>query len=325
MRRPLPLLLVFLAVGPLGAGSATFVVDGARPVARAINGYTQEVVSLGEGRWLVHVATELAPLRAPQEKTQGEDSPAGSLYVPPGFTVPSALEETVRRPGDPFGTAERVLRWVREQIRVVENERVPQDAISVLRRRSARCSGLANAAVALLRAAGLPARPVSGILVAPEGPIPHRWLEVHFGEAGWVASDPTIGLWVITPRHVVCAAPAVGELSVVVRGIVDDDLADLPRIGGAPSRPVDGAVLLVHLSGVAERGMGDRGTVVLSGPGGVRHRKNASTDVRFGALLPGLWRLRLEVDGTVVRAVSLRLAEGDVRSLVLSYPEMEAS
>jgi len=319
------LLLVFLAAGRLGAGSATFVIEGARPVAQAINGYTQDVVSLGEGRWLVRVATGLIPLRASKGRTPGEDPPAGSLYVPPGFGVPSALEEAVRRPGDPFGTAERVLRWVREQIRVVEDEQLPQDAISVLERRSARCSGLANAAVALLRAAGLPARPVSGILVAPEGPIPHRWLEVHFDEVGWVASDPTIGLWVITPRHVVCAEPAVGELSVTVRSLADDDLGVLPKIGGAPSRPVDGAVLVLHLQETAVGGATRGGRVVLSGPAGAHREADASDEVRFRALLPGRWTLRLEVDGTVVRAVSLRLAAGDVRSLVLSYPEREAS
>jgi hypothetical protein len=50
--------------------------------------------------------------------------------------------------------------------------------------------------VALLRAAGIPARLVGGLMYAPMfgGSFgQHAWVEVHLGQAGWVTLDPTTG------------------------------------------------------------------------------------------------------------------------------------
>ena len=322
MRRAASLLLAIGAAAPLAAGNAVYVIGGATPVSRSVNGYVQEAVETAPGLWRVHVVTQPAPLRVPGWKPAAGVVDPGTRHVPAGFRVPPALEGLAAAECDPFERAARILRWARERIRLVEDERRPQDAASVLARRTARCSGLANASVALLRAAGFPARPVSGILVTPDGPVPHRWLEVYLDGAGWVPGDPTLGLWVITARHVACAAPAVGRLSVTARTLEDGDIAVLPVIGGVRSRPVDGAELLVRVVG---DGSGTDGRVVLSGPGGLRREARAPGEIRFAALLPGRWRLRLEYGGKVVRTVSLRLASGDARSLVLPCPRMEAS
>jgi len=324
------LLVAMAAAGPLGAGEGIFIVGGARPVSRSINGYVQEAEPLGDGRWRVTVRTEMAPLQDPWIRGRAPDGDVSpeTLTVSPGFRMPASLVAECCACGNPFERARRVLGWVRDRIRLSEEERLPQDAASVLARRSARCSGLANVAVALLRASGLPARTVSGFLVTPSGSVPHRWLEVRLGDAGWVPSDPTLGVWVVTPRHVACATPAVGRLSVRVRRLHDDELDVLPHAGGMPIRPVEGARLLVRLvsaNGESGAGLDGKGTVVLCGPGGTRREAALGRDLDFAALLPGRWRLRLQLGGRTVRSVSLHLRAGDVRSLVLPFPAMEAS
>ncbi len=327
MKRVVLSLAVAALAGSLFAGEATYIVQGANPVSRVINGYVQEVAAAGNGRWLVQVSTEAVPIRAEGRVTSEppREVLAEALRVPEGFRVPPGFERLACQCGDPFERAERILRWLENRIRLDENERSPQDAASVLERRSARCSGLANAAVALLRRSGLPARPVSGILVTSSGPVPHRWLEVYFDEAGWVATDPTLGMWIVTPRHVTCDRPAVGALSVTIRRLREDDLGVLPRSGGIAYRPLEGARLMVHMKEMPGRELAKQGRVVLEGPGGSRREAALGREITFGALLPGRWSLLLELRGKVVRSVSFRLRSGDVRSFMLPLPEREAS
>jgi transglutaminase-like putative cysteine protease len=72
---------------------------------------------------------------------------------------------------------------------------VPQDAPTVLRRRTAYCTGTARLAVALLTAVGIEAREVPGYVYASAGsddvrPGFHRWIEVRYPDRGWAFSDP---------------------------------------------------------------------------------------------------------------------------------------
>ncbi|MHB2019474.1 MAG: transglutaminase-like domain-containing protein, partial [Candidatus Xenobia bacterium] len=48
-------------------------------------------------------------------------------------------------------------------------------------------------ATALCRAAGLPARPVGGLLFVQGNFVPHHWYEVYLGSNGWVPMDPSTG------------------------------------------------------------------------------------------------------------------------------------
>lgn len=298
-------------------GQGVYVVAGAEPVQHAVNGSVQDVAPLGGGRWLVQVGTELAPL-APLAVEEGAPPPDPSfLRLPSGFRLPRTVVNRLPGREDPLERATAVLAWVQRYVRLEDGERAPQDARSVLRRGSGRCSGLANAAAAALRAAGIPARTVSGILVTPDGPVPHRWVEAWLGRAGWVASDPTLGLWVVTPRHVACAAPAVGDVTVLVRSLVEDDLASLPLRGRWPSRPGVGARLTVHIGGLADRTGDGRSRVILEGPGGERRVTDAAGEADFIALVPGRWTVCLEVNGHRVRELEVHLRDGDVRSLAL--------
>lgn len=91
---------------------------------------------------------------------------------------------------DPRLRASRLVAWVSDSIRPSANPVVPR-AATVLRERQADVDGHTLLFVGLARASGLPARPVSGILLAEGRFYLHSWAEVLLGS--WVPVDPTWG------------------------------------------------------------------------------------------------------------------------------------
>jgi len=86
-----------------------------------------------------------------------------------------------------YEAVSRLLGWVAQHVEYDLDRSQAQDALAVLRRRSAYCTGAARLTVALVKAAGMEAREVAGYVVG-EGF--HRWVEVRFVDRGWVMSDP---------------------------------------------------------------------------------------------------------------------------------------
>jgi transglutaminase-like putative cysteine protease len=73
---------------------------------------------------------------------------------------------------------------------------------SVYNRRTATAEGFSNLSVALLRAAGIPARVQRGCgLWAGKGS-QHAWLEVYYPDTGWVASEPQNKQNYILPEYI---------------------------------------------------------------------------------------------------------------------------
>jgi hypothetical protein len=234
--------------------------------------------------------------------------------VPNGFELPRRLSKRLRPDLDAWQAATLVLEWAADHVAVDVDDNGPQDAASVLKRRRGRCSGLANASVALLRAAGFEARTVSGLLIGNDRPIPHRWIECRLPRAGWVASDPTLGLWIITPRHIAFADTVVDLPQVRVLTASGDGLDRLPRRDGRLVRPNRGADLVCRLTS----GWGDDLPVaVLRGGGGEVRRSRFDPDARFSDLLPGKWVLEIESHGTVIERRRLDLRSGDFKSYVV--------
>lgn len=88
----------------------------------------------------------------------------------------------------------RVARWVHQNISYSIGD--TPSASLCLEKRTGDCGPHATLTVALLRSAGIPARLVGGLMYAPSfgGSFgQHAWVEVHQGQAGWVALDPTTG------------------------------------------------------------------------------------------------------------------------------------
>ncbi len=307
--------VALLVAGPAGGGEGAFVVSGGPvPAARVVNGHVQAVTPLGEGRVRVQVSVHLDPVgaRGPAAREAG-----AFAEVPEGFELPRELSWRLERSAGAWNRATAVLAWVMEHIRVDVDDGAPQDAGTVLRTGSGRCSGLANAGVALLRAAGFAARTVSGVLVGREGPVAHRWLECLLPGAGWVPSDPTLGLWVITPRHVAFAGPVVELPRIRVLRVHEEPLAGLPRVRGFPARINDGGELVCT---VVEGWDGVPLVARLEGPGGERRRLRLSPGGTFAGLAPGEWRLTVFRSGRIVDRKSFTLEPGGSLSYAVRLP-----
>lgn len=294
--------IVLLTAAGGGAQEATYLVRGDQlPTAVAANGYVQLVTAHSPNEAVVRVATARTPVGAEGSYDRIRESQPPE--VPRGFEMPRELRAELRPELDAWEAATEVLKWVAVHLRLTEGSE-DQDAGAVLRRGHGRCSGIANATAALLLAAGFEARTVSGVLVSESGVVPHRWVECLLPHAGWVPTDPTLGLWTVTPNHMAFAdtVTSIPQVEVMARG--GDALELLPRWKGRPMRPNAGSSLVCRL---AAGGGPDRATAILYGAGGDVRRVMLEPEGRFDQLLPGWWRLVIEVDGEKVEERRLRL------------------
>jgi hypothetical protein len=295
---------------------ATYLIRAApAPVSVAANGYVQTVAPAADGAVEVHVATILGPIGS--SGRYGSLSPPATERPPAAFTLPAKLQRSLRPDLEAWEAATRVLEWSAVHLSVDGDDMMAQDAVSVLQRGRGRCSGVANAVAALLLAAGFEAVTVSGLLVTDSRAIPHRWVACRLPGAGWVHTDPTLGLWTITTSHVAFADTVVDppEVRVVTRG--GDRIAVLPRRAGRPIRPNVGSELVCRVV----RGGGEAAAVaVLSGVDGETHRAVLSPEGRFSALLPGRWRLVVLAGDRVVEDRQLVLRPGELNSITVELP-----
>jgi hypothetical protein len=118
----------------------------------------------------------------------------------------------------PGSKARRLVAWVSRTIRRAPDLNLPR-AATVLREGQADVDGHTLLFLALARGSGLPARPVSGILLAGGRFYLHSWAEVYAG--GWVAVDPTWGEF-----------PAGANRVGMARGLLARPLDLLPLVGG---------------------------------------------------------------------------------------------
>jgi transglutaminase-like putative cysteine protease len=122
-------------------------------------------------------------------------------------------EKTVKPAKTLWDAARAINLWVYRNIEYAEITGSASETFKTMKGDS-RAKALVCAA--LCRAAGIPARIVTGIIYA-EGPTDHTWVEVYLGEeAGWGPIDPTLGeadrinaahisLWLGTPQPPVYA------------------------------------------------------------------------------------------------------------------------
>lgn len=307
--------LMFPIAGVACADDAVYLMRGpVLPVSRTANGYVVEVRERGPETVEVRVETTLDPIGSVggfqriSEKTQSA--------VPEGFELPAGLRAALHSDMDAWEAATTVLEWVSDHLELVDDDTKPQDASSILSQGGGRCSGLANASAALLMAAGFEARTVSGLLIDGRRAIPHRWVECRLPGAGWVPTDPTLGLWTVTAGHVafgdtVDLVPAI-DVVTPARGELDG----LPRRGSVIVRPNLGAELICRL-GEAANG---RTAVASLQRGSDSRRAVLGKEVRFASLLPGRWVLTVEVEGRVIERRRLNLEAGAVHSYVVRLP-----
>jgi hypothetical protein len=311
-------VLALVAASVLCADEAVYLMRGpALPDSHSANGYSLEVRDL-EGGVEVRVETSLMPIGA--SGSYAEVASGERPEIPEDFAMPARLRASLRPEMDGWEAATTVLKWVSNHLKLIDDDRNPQDAFSVLARRGGRCSGLANATAALLMAAGFEARTVSGLLITGRDAIPHRWVECFLPGAGWVPTDPTLGLWTITPRHVAFAETVKNAPEIVVLQPSSGELDRLPRRGADLVRPNLGAELVCRVDELQE----DRTVEAWLQRGSDRRHAVLGSEVRFKSLLPGRWLLVVEVEGRVVERRELDLRSGIVHSYLIRLPPSDA-
>src|SRR5262249_14905312 len=93
-------------------------------------------------------------------------------------------------------------------------------ASDVLRRMRGDCTEHSLLTVALMRAAGIPARRVDGVvyLVNDEDHVPalywHEWVEAYVGE--WIQLDPTFNQPVADPTHFALGEESNAEITMLI-------------------------------------------------------------------------------------------------------------
>jgi hypothetical protein len=137
------------------------------------------------------------------------------------------------RAGDPARLVHRILEFCARDLRPGE-EKTPHDVLTALRRRVTSPLGRARVLAALCRAAGVPARIVTGFAVGREAELDLRyWAEVRLGER-WEPLDPASGAAGAFPENLV---PVVKDRIEIVRGTDISELETKFEAVRLPSGP----------------------------------------------------------------------------------------
>ena len=130
---------------------------------------------------------KLASWLAPQPLIQSADS-----------RIRTYANEILGAESDPARAAERLTHWLAAHIRKEATRGLP-NAVRVRAQGRGDCNEFTVLYVALARAAGLPARPVAGLLEVDGRFYYHAWPEVYLGD--WVAVDPLLDQFPADAAH----------------------------------------------------------------------------------------------------------------------------
>ena len=181
-----------------------------------VYGWEQRARRLPDGRYDVTVIT----------RTDVPRPPAAHPRVPPSndpmsrwlggseaacSSIRELAAELVAGQTDQVGASTAIIQWVSLNVRHEDEPPHDDGAAVTLESRVGSCVGRSRLAVALLRAAGLPARTVHGLVVTPSPPGQpaafklHRFIETFIDGAGWIPSDPGDSIHLVAPTHLILA------------------------------------------------------------------------------------------------------------------------
>jgi Transglutaminase-like superfamily len=180
----------------------------------------------------VEVRIRAAPPEAAQVATRPLPAPAGGEYLKSTLAVESDAPEIVAKAReiagsetDAYAAARKVTAWVGSHMKK-EYGASADRATDVLRQLRGDCTEHALLSVALLRALGIPARRVDGVVYVQNADgVPalywHEWVEAYVGST-WTQLDPTFGQPVADATHLTLGEesqadiiPLLGKLKVV--------------------------------------------------------------------------------------------------------------
>ena len=152
------------------------------------------IASIGE----VYLEEESPPVVDMSLSSMERRPDAFEFLAPSPLVDSSTVEDAARYVAGNSATLleliHRVVKWVREEVKYQRgNTSVNTTALDVLNSMEGVCQDKTHLALGMIRALGVPARYVSGLLTRQAGET-HAWLEFLHQEAGWLPADPTRGV-----------------------------------------------------------------------------------------------------------------------------------
>ena len=337
---------------PLGADAGLKVLEGEHTVVYDIvnprgvafipdyadESFEQKVTNLDEFSKRVQVTSKMGPLktRVPFPIAARAIPAAVSQYLLPErdrqAQDPSIIRlarEITKGSAYAHEAANAILSWIADNLSFDTSISVPNDALSALTYKKAYCVGYSNLAVALLRAAGIPARVAHGYLPpgyewgfskdywgvkVNDGGF-HAYLEIYYPDAGWVFSDAEHSQNFVDPFHIILRLDGREMPGTYQGGYLEVDKATFYTI----YKEEDKTVMVDELPLPKEKRLGRRlderqhsalvtgrvtdtegiavpnGTLVLWKDG--RGALTPFTDGRFAAAIPSIGKYRVELRG----------------------------
>jgi transglutaminase-like putative cysteine protease len=142
-----------------------------------------------------------AKLAKSGERSERQPLPAGvrpylgtAEAIDPNSPVLKKIAAEVKG-GNSVETVRNILAWLKKNIKYKEGSSDItklnfKSVDEIVVRGNAECRGYAMLFAALCRAAGVPARPVWGLLFVDKTYLSHNWDEVYINSVGWVPVDP---------------------------------------------------------------------------------------------------------------------------------------
>lgn len=362
-------IIILFLVFPLSADAGLKVLEGEHTVIYDIvnprgvafipdysnESFVQKVVSQDEFSKRVQVTSKMTQMktRVPFPISPGSVPAALSQYL---------IAERDRQSNDPaiiriardvtqgsryaHEAANSILSWIADNLTFDTSVSVPSDAVSAMRYKKAYCVGYSNLAVALLRAAGIPARVAHGYLPpgyewgfskdywgvkVNDGGF-HAYLEIFYPDTGWVFTDAEHSHHFVDPFHMILRLDGMEMPGAYKGGYLDVDKAtfftiykeedktvmvdELPlpkekRLGRRLDDRQHSALVTGH---VLDRGGApvQKGAVVLWKDG--RGTPSPFTDGRFAVavITPGKYRVELKGPGFAKASQNLQVDQGQV-------------
>lgn len=301
--------------------------------------FEQKVISQDEFSKRVQVTSKMHPLKTVVP------------YPVPAGTIPSSARQYLspekdRQSGDPsiarlamglaqgsryaHEAANSILSWIADNLVFDASITILSDALSALKYKKAYCVGYSNLAVAMLRAAGIPARVAHGYLPpgyewgfskeywgvkVNDGGF-HAYLEIFYPDTGWVFSDAEHSHHFVDPFHIILRLDGRDMPGAYTGGFLDVDKATfytifreedrtmmvdelpLPKVKRLGRRLDDRQHAALATGAVRDRGgnLVPKGTAVLWKEG--RGTPHSFSDGRYTVTIRDGGKYRLELKGS---------------------------
>jgi transglutaminase-like putative cysteine protease len=208
-------------------GSVTLRVTGLPEKFRR-DSYRQRFKNVSDSE--VEVTISAAPPRYGKPVSFPVADPNGGEYLKSSIVVESDSPEIQRQAKrlvageeDAYQAAKKIVSWVGSHLKKDYGASADR-ATDVLRQMKGDCTEHSLLSVALLRAAGIPAKRVDGVVYMFNDGVPalywHEWVEAYVGE--WTQLDPTFQQTVADATHFALGeesgaeiTPLIGQLKVV--------------------------------------------------------------------------------------------------------------